>query len=234
MPADFSRIPQEFYDAVEQGQLPAARIGPMLDEYVAQQLLAEVKAGRIPRPEAMAHFNRIRANQKAHQDHLERQAFRQGAWVHAPETYPGAAASAALTTAPTKWLGRLFGSPMTWRHAANLGMGAASLPFSGVFEAGLTAIAPLSDPLYQRGERGYFGSLAEAAKGRTERFARAGEETMKHYGAAGIPVQALQHAFNPLTGTAFTAKELYKSMHGPSAEELSMQAERDLDKYLGR
>lgn len=230
---DITQIPQDFHDAVEQGKLPANRIGPLLDEYVSQHLLQEVRAGRLGRQQAMAEFDRIRKEQMTGQRMLERQAFRKGIFVHAPTGPVGAGASAAFTVAPTKWISDWLGHPMSWKQAINLGLGPASLPFSAMFEAGMGAIAPFSDPLYQRGERGYFGSLAEGAKARGERFAQAGEETRKNYGIMGVPIQAAQNLFNPLAGIGFTGSEIYKSMYGPTAEELSVQAERDLSKYLG-
>jgi hypothetical protein len=232
MPVDLSQIPQDFHKAVEQGQLPADRIGPMLDEYVSNQLLEEVNAGRLPRAHALSAFERIRAGQKAQQVELEQAAYHKGSYVPAPESFLGAGTSAAATVAPTKLFSHLF-NPMSWRESAKLSLGPASLPFSTLFEAGSLGAAPLGDPLYQRGERGYFGSLSEAAKSRMDQFERAGKNVRERYGVAGVPIQALQNAFNPLTGTAFAGKELYKSLSGPTAAELSMQAEQDLAKYLG-
>jgi hypothetical protein len=238
MPVDLSQSPQDFRKAVEQGQLPADRVGPMLDEYVSNQLLEEIKAGLLPRAYAVATFDRIRKGQMAQQKELERAAYHKGSFVYAPESLLGAGAATAGAVVPQKILPhlplakRLF-NPTTWREAASSGLGAAALPFNALVEMGTLGAAPWGDPLYQRGERGYFGSLSEAAKSRMDQFEQAGKNTRERYGALGAPIQALQNTFNPLTGTAFTGRELYKALNGPTAEELAMEAEKDLSKYLG-
>lgn len=233
MPADLSRIPKDFYDAVESGNLPAERIGPLLDDHVANSLLAEIKAGRLPKAQALAIFEKIRAKQHTEQQNLERNAYHKGTFVHAPETAGSAGLTAGMALLPSKALSHITKNPMTWGQTAGFAFGPAALPLSSLFEVGSVGMAPFGDPLYQRGERDYFSSMADAAKSRVQQFEQAGKNTRERYGVWGAPIQALQNIYNPLTGVAFTGKELYKALNGPSAAELSMEAEKNLAKYLG-
>ena len=56
-------IPAELIKAVVQGQLPADKIGPALEEMTAQQILKQVRAGSIQPNEAKAYFEDVRAGQ---------------------------------------------------------------------------------------------------------------------------------------------------------------------------
>ena len=233
MPIDLSIIPEDFHNAVEQGQLPASSLGPALDEYVSTKLLDEVNAKRLPREQALPIFDQIRAKQKAQQQELERTAYRNSATVYAPESALGTTSALALSATPVKLWSHLFKSPLSWRQSITPTFTPAGLPLSLLFEAGMLGMDPLHDPLYQRGERGYAGSLVEAAKARMDKFEQAGKNTRERYGVAGAPIQAVQNLFNPVTGMAFAGKELYKALRGPKAEELAEQAEKDLGKYIG-
>lgn len=253
MPVNLSQIPQDFHKAVEQGQFTAVSIGPALDEHVSTQLLKKINAGHLSRAQALEAFDQIRAEQKGQQAELERKAFSLSTLTDTPESALGAGTVAglalgstqALSHAPTaisplvaKISPRLAEfarsiSPLSWQQTVSGAFGPSTLPFSVLTDLGSTAVAPLMDPLYQRGERGYFSSLSDAAKARMDQFERAGTRVRENYDEAGVPIQVIQNMFSPFTGMTFAGKELYKSLNSQTAEELSMQAEKDLSKYLG-
>ena len=89
-----------------------------------------------------------------------------------------------------------------------LGSVGKTLPLTLALPIMLSGLKPLSDPLYQRGERGYLRSWWEGMKGSTRAFNRSIDKTNKDNGIMSLPINALNVFTNPLEATTSAANAL--------------------------
>jgi hypothetical protein len=91
---------------------------------------------------------------------------------------------------------------------------------------------PLQDPAYQRGEKGYFSSLASAIGGSGRESRRRMSEAEQNYGTLGaMPLHALNFAMDPLGGIAAAGtkvKDVLTSKEGELWDKAAEAVERGL------
>jgi hypothetical protein len=109
-----------------------------------------------------------------------------------------------------------------------------SLPYTALRE-GMGLLRPLSDPKYQRGERGYVNSWWEGKLGDVEQLDQKVQETRDRYGRVlGAPVQLLHGMLNPVTSLMSGAKSIKNLFAGEQAAPRVAAADAAVGRTLGQ
>lgn len=229
-------LPRSIMDPIRNGEVPPESIGLALENVATGAVTNAVKRRLIYAKQAPELQQHLHAHLKRYQKPLEAEAYRATASVYAPVT-PGEIATSAAGGIGFPMLisrlPRIGGTPLSVGSAAKWWVGPQGLIPAAVFGAGFSALRPFSDPLYQRGQRGYIESFSENIKGEAQNLARKGEEARRKYGPLlGIPLQAVHGIMNPIASLAYGAGSLRDLMMGKTGEDLSLKAERALSSVL--
>lgn len=109
-----------------------------------------------------------------------------------------------------------------------------TLPYT-VLREGLGLVRPLSDPKYQRGERGYAESLWEGKLGDVEQLDQKVKETRDRYGRVlGAPVQMVHGLLNPVTSLMSGVKSIKNLFAGDQATPRVAAADAAVGRSLGQ
>jgi hypothetical protein len=213
--------------------LPAMMIRPTVEAQVSNHVAQLVEQKKIPARSADKVIARVMAKASPLIRNKEREAYRfeQGVRVQAPTTIGETATAASIMTALPWAISRgsyLWGqkpkNPMTLGASLKFNFIPSVLPFSAGFEALGHTLAPLSDPLRQRGERSYLSSMGESLKGAREGLADRSAEARARFGAFGVPLQMFHGIMNPLASLSYLGKEVGGMFKKPDYEEWARQA----------
>lgn len=213
-------------------QLPAQLVKPELERRTDEAITGMLDAGTISSEQA----EKLRAHTLAAmapvQQSIESQAVRReaGERTLSPTTIGSTAAAVGIGTAfPIAFnrAHRLFNAKaerMPWKDALKFQFLPSVIPWTAGFEGLSHALAPMSDPLYQRGERGYLKSMSESFGGAQEGLAERGAEARQRLGLLGVPVQAFHGVMNPLASTANLGRQVKRTMFGTPSDDLLREA----------
>lgn len=126
--------------------------------------------------------------------------------ISAPVT-PGELGTAAVENVGIPWgISRVLSGPTSVAGVAKSMFGPAALPFNSAFDVIGAATGPLSDPMYQSGQRGYLASIGPSFNRKLDELGDAQRETEQKYGVLGTPIQALHGLMNPLTSASYLVR----------------------------
>lgn len=205
--------PAEVAQAALRGEMPAMAIEPAVRQYAASKTMELVESGRLAPGMARQHYSQLLNSMQKDRGQLEDVAYRRGAGGELPVSLGDIGTSVALGTGMTWGLnrvGRLFDKARKKKPSPAMGLkDAFKFTFSPKFipvAAGIglasSALNPLQDPKWQRGERGFFDSWKEGVRGSAEEFRRKGQEARQQYGLLGLPVQAFHVLTDPMAAGA--------------------------------
>lgn len=213
--------------------LPSLLVRPTVEEQVTNTVADLVEQKKLRPRQARSTIKRMMAKAAPAIQKQESESFRQeaGQRVQAPATLGEATTAAGVMTAFPWLLSRgswLYGkkpeNPMTLGQSFKFNFIPSFLPFAAGFETLGHALAPLGDPLRQRGERGYFKSMGENFKGAREGLADQGAAARAHYGALGMPLQAFHGIMNPLASLAYLGQQVGGAFKTPDYKAWAQQA----------
>jgi len=139
--------------------------------------------------------------------------------VSAPVTPGDIGTNVAMIGGIPYLMGRygVFGAPaMTAGESLAFGLGPGVLPAVAAGNVASWALGPFQDPAYQRGDRGYLGSVLPSIGAQVKAMRRANQEATRRYGVGAVPVQAFHGLLNPLTGAAYGLSSLGQTLLGKS------------------
>ena len=213
--------------------LPAMMIRPTVEAQVTNNVADLVEKKQLHPRQAKAVIQQVMDQADPAIQQKEREAFRResGYRVTSPATVGGVAAGLGVMTAfPWLWtrksylLGRKPKEPMTLGQSFKFNFVPNVLPVTAGFEAANHLLAPFSDPLHKRKERGYWESVGESAAGAREHMADSGASARSHYGLLGMPVQMYHGITNPLASLAYLGQQVGGAFEKPDYAEWARQA----------
>jgi hypothetical protein len=213
--------------------LPAMMIRPMVETHVSNLVSGLVEQGKIRPRQAKKTIEQLMAQAHPAIQEKEREAYRReaGQRTIAPGTLAGTA-MAATTATSFPWLlsrgswlwGKKPKHPMSLGESFKFNFAPAFVPMTAGFEALNHLLAPLSDPMRKRRERGYWKSVGESFKGGMEGLAEGGAEARARYGAFGIPLQMFHGIMNPLASLAYLGQQVGGAFKKPDYASWAHQA----------
>ena len=248
-----SVLPKEILRPIQQGRVPAGQIEPLLDSMASRITTVALKHRQVRAANAPAFKAHIHDYLTKYRGSLESEAFKNYSPLGAPETPQSAAVQAgeyvAMPYATGKviehapgWWARLRGSAapaaaaagegMTLGKAINWGIGPAGFVPMSVMSGLSSALTPLGDPHYRRGERGYIKSVGEGIKAESSELARKGEAARRKYGLLGVPVQLWHGVTHPIASLYFGGKSLSDYMGSRAGENTAMQAQQKVAAFI--
>ena len=250
-----SVLPKEILRPIQQGRVPAGQIEPLLDTMASRITTVAIKHRQVLARDAPAFKAHIQEYLKKYRGSLESEAFKNYSPLGAPETPQSAAVQAGeyvampyvtgkvIEHAPG-WWAKLRGSAapaaaaaaagegMTLGKAVNWGVGPAGFVPMSMMSGLSSALTPLGDPLYRRGERGYLKSVGEGIKAESSELARKGEAARRKYGLLGVPVQLWHGVTHPIASLYFGGKSLSDYMGSRQGENTAMQAQQKVAAFI--
>lgn len=214
--------------------LPAAMIRPTVEARITNTVAGLVEKKQLHPRQAKAVIQQVMDRATPAIQQKEREAFRQesGQRVTSPATVGGVAAGIATGTA-FPWLltrgsylwGKKPKEPMSLGDAFKFNfIPHQVLPWTVGIEALNHLVAPFSDPLRKRKERGYWKSVGESVAGSREHLADSGASARAHYGLLGMPIQVYHGIMNPLSSLAYLGQQVGGAFKKPDYAEWARQA----------
>lgn len=213
-------------------QIPAQLIGPELERRTDEELTRLLQSGSITSEQAKKLREHTLSSIAPVQQGLEAKAVRReaGERTLSPTTVGSTAAALGIgTVLPIGFnrTHRLFNpevEKMPWKDALRFQFLPNMMPWTVGFEGLSHALAPLSDPLYHRGNRGYLKSMYESFRGAQEGLAERGAEARQRLGLLGAPVQAFHGIMNPMASISNAGRQVKRTMFGTPSDELLQEA----------
>ena len=97
-----------------------------------------------------------------------------------------------------------------------------------------TALQPLGDPLYRRGDRGYIKSIGESLKAESSELARKGQEVRRKYGLMGVPIQLFHGVTHPLASLLMGGQAVGNLLSTKQGEDMVLHASEKVAEALRR
>jgi hypothetical protein len=234
-----SDIPSPLLKPFREGQIPSSNVDAVLQEYINNTVAQSIEKGDIKPKQAPILQEHLKKYFKQYQKPIEALSYRREALGALPVSPGELALTGGLGLAiPKAWEAYKRRKdptikPMTWGQTAKFSYGPSALPYSAAFGGAITALSPLSDPLYQRGDRSYLESLREGFKGQAEAIGIKGEEARKKYGPiAGSGVSMLHGLLNPIPSIAYGANSLRNLMMGKEGSDKCVMIQSIIKKAL--
>ncbi len=210
-----------------------SRIVPEVVEEGVNQGLR--KLTNTPRDQAPRPRKRLPRSQE---DEALNQQYRKSRNVSAPVSPGELGVSTALNVGSNYAVPRVLNKiPLKALHGELPHVGEAALQTYGPKYIPLTIatamginhlMAPMSDPLYRQGRRGYLESVSEGIGGSADALAERGREARGRYGVGGIPVQMVHGILNPVASLAYGGRSLHNLMRSKEGSDLAMSAEQSI------
>jgi hypothetical protein len=213
-------------------QLPALMVEPEIQRRTDDKLTQLLESGKITAQQAKVLRSQALSAAKPYQREAEEKAYAResGDRALAPTTVGSTALALGIGAALPIGVNRIhrMASPLTekmpWREALSLQFLPSAIPWTAGFEGLTHAMAPMTDPAYKRGDRGYLGSVYKSFRGAQEGLAERGAEVRQRLGVAGIPVQMFHGVMNPMASVANLGHQTRKALFGVPSDELLREA----------
>ena len=208
-------LPKEILKPLRAGQVPAGHVSSIIESLSSRITTAAIRHRQVRAANAEAFRTHVNEYLKKYQPQMEAEAYKNYSPLTAPvspkETALTAAEFAAFPYAVGKGVAGL--TYLTEGRAAgraalagslgiggslNYALGPGSLVPMSIFGGITSALEPIGDPLYRRGERSYLSSVGAGVQAEASELTRKGIETRKRFGPLGIGVQLFHGITHPI------------------------------------
>ena len=216
----------DLHAAAERGDIPPSAVRGVIDRLANEQTRWALSFGHIVPEQVDAYRHSLLKHLRKHQKPLEAKAYRRNATVMAPVDPVDWAVTGAAATGVPLAISHLKQKPMSFGQSVASAVGPKAVPYTALAElVSILGINPMRDPLYRRGNRGYWKSVGEGLSGQAEDIGRKGEELRNRYGALGLPLQALHGVLNPISSAVYAGKSFKDLLMGKQGSLLAKTAE---------
>jgi hypothetical protein len=153
-------------------------------------------------------------------------------FVHTPVTVPELGSTTLQYVGIPHVLSNLLGSGSTLAQSVGFGFGPSSSVYMSAYDAIESATGAAKDPDYAAGRISYPEALQQQMQMRARKVGQAAMEAKERYGAAGVPVQALQGVINPLSSIGYAVGQLKDTLLGGKGAALCRRAEKTVQDAL--
>ncbi len=220
----------------EHGQITAEDVPVALNELANNSTVAALGSGKLRSQNQQQFRSYLQKHFHKYQPQLESLAYRRSAQVSAPVSIGEMGATAGFGVALPKILSHvpfLGGHSMSWKDSAKTFVSPKGIAPTAMIATGMSALHPLEDPQFRRGERSYAKSWWEGMKGESENLGEKAQEARKQYGAwKGAPVQMLHGMLNPIPSMMYGARSIKDYLSSKQGAVVIARAATVIDRLL--
>jgi len=232
----------EFESRLSKGNVDPSSAVPEFEQAALEHYRELVRSGQMSSEEA----HRLLRQRLQDRPAIEQQAFESGASTYSP-SYLGAGATLGIGAGLGWGINKLISGKKARsfpEHVGSVLSPSQLLPRSvnpatgkmkwsmspwSLLPLGLASAfyltRPLQDPAYQRGDKGYFSSLASSVGGAGRESRKRMGEAEQQYGTLGaVPLHALNFAMDPLGGVAAAGTKIKDTLLDKESEWLDQAA----------